>query len=132
MPGPESMPHRMGAVTICLAILLFGGCASTKDQKPKFLAVPVTFERHLEAVRNCKPIGAMTYFDKDIPDEENLLGLVFALHTSSRASTTHRTSAGNVWRETSSRMEDSSGIRLFKCPSEFLKKVSVEMRGESP
>jgi hypothetical protein len=130
IPARPSRPFRAGATTVCIAALLLGGCASTKDLKPKFLAVPVTYERHLDAVRNCTPIGAMTYFDKDIPNEPNLLGLVFSLHKASESSTTHsQGSGGTVWAESSSRNEGFAGVRLFRCPPEFLDKVRAEMKG---
>lgn len=133
IPERGSRLLRAGATSVCIAALLLGSCASTKDLKPKFLAVPVTYEMHLAAVRNCTPIGAMTYSDKDIPDEANLLGLVFVLHKESESSTTHSQGSGStVWEETYSRREGSSGVRLFRCPSKFLDKVRAEMKGVAP
>lgn len=132
MHGGGSRPLRTGAAALCLAALLLGGCAGTKDRKPKYLSVPVTYERHLEAVRNCKPIGAMTYHDFGVPNEENLLGLSFALHKASESSTRQTGSGDGTWKETSSKKSEAVGFRLFRCPPEFLRKVRAEMKGGKP
>jgi hypothetical protein len=122
----------IGASALCISVILIGGCASTKDVKPKYLAVPITYERHRAAVCNCKPVGVVTNADYQVPNEENLLGLVFPLERSSESSSKNTSgTGGSVWTETSSSRNGVCAVRLFKCPSEFLQKIRAEMKGDT-
>ncbi len=130
--GARPLPLRAAAAAIFTATVLLSGCAAapTTASKARFLAVPVTYERHLDAVRNCKPVGAMTYFADKIPVEDNLLGLVFSLSKSAESSVDYSGggSSGTVWKTTSLENSEGVGVRLFRCPPEYLGKIRAEIK----
>ncbi len=135
-PMHGSRPSRTAAAaTILAAALLLSGCAARTPtaSNVRVLTVPVTYERHLDAGRNCKPDGAMTYFADRIPIEDDLLGLVFVLSKSAESSSDYSSgsSPGTVWHTTSSGSSEGVRIRLFRCPPEFLGKVRAQMKEDA-
>jgi hypothetical protein len=122
--------RRAAIVALCAATLLASGCASRNNRQPNALIVPVSYERHLAAVRNCKPVGTIETSLTGIPDNGNFLALAFALGSHGESSTSHSYSGGTTWQESSWKQGSLVGYRIFECPPAFMETVRAGIKGK--
>jgi len=112
--------RTLGLAGIFAAI---SGCATAPPRPSHVLVVPVSFQVHLIAARQCEARHLTLGYVS--PESDANVLLTFAYETHSSSSTTHSYSGNTVTTNTRHSRYQSDRGKAFKCPDTALQQFAV-------